>query len=254
MSLTFIQAVLWTIVLAGLFWGAVTDLKERIIPDELAILIALAGLILCLAARPGQLWLSLIAAFVVFLGSGLLCRYGMIGGGDVKLMAAVVLLVPPHEIGELLIAIALAGGVLSSVYLGASLMLGSVPPESVSVEADGAVALSRLVQARKRPDRLTKAGALRNRHSWRRHLACCRRPKMFFRNVLFILGAFCILGSVAFGYLWFVSQGAPAEPQRAAPAPAPAARGDPDGRPRGAGGDLASAGRHRVEANRATRT
>ncbi len=143
MSLTFIQAVLWTIVLAGLFWGAVTDLKERIIPDELAILIALAGLILCLAARPGQLWLSLIAAFVVFLGSGLLCRYGMIGGGDVKLMAAVVLLVPPHEIGELLIAIALAGGVLSSVYLGASLMLGSVPPESVSVEADGAVALSR---------------------------------------------------------------------------------------------------------------
>ncbi|MFZ1109116.1 MAG: Flp pilus assembly protein CpaB [Rhodomicrobium sp.] len=45
---------------------------------------------------------------------------------------------------------------------------------------------------------------------------------MFFRNVLFILGAFCILGSMAFGYLWFVSQGAPAEPQRAAPAPAPA--------------------------------
>jgi pilus assembly protein CpaB len=43
---------------------------------------------------------------------------------------------------------------------------------------------------------------------------------MFFRNVLFGLGVFCILGSMAFGYLWFVSQ-AP-EPPRPAPAPAPA--------------------------------
>jgi pilus assembly protein CpaB len=42
---------------------------------------------------------------------------------------------------------------------------------------------------------------------------------MFFRYVLFILGVFCILGSMAFGYLWFVSQGAPLETQRAAPAP-----------------------------------
>jgi pilus assembly protein CpaB len=37
---------------------------------------------------------------------------------------------------------------------------------------------------------------------------------MFFRNVLLVLGVFCILGSVAFGYLWFVSQGAPPPAQR----------------------------------------
>jgi flagellar basal body-associated protein FliL len=44
---------------------------------------------------------------------------------------------------------------------------------------------------------------------------------MFFRNVLLVLGVFCVLGSMAFGYLWFVSQGAPTETQRTAPAPAP---------------------------------
>jgi prepilin peptidase CpaA len=143
MSLTVIQAVLWTIVLAGLLWGAVTDLKERIIPDELTILIALSGLILCLAARPAEVWLGPIAAAVVFLGFGLLCRYGMIGGGDVKLMAAVTLLVPPHEIGKLLIAIALAGGVLSCVYLGASFFVRSVPLENLPLEAGGGAALTR---------------------------------------------------------------------------------------------------------------
>jgi pilus assembly protein CpaB len=45
---------------------------------------------------------------------------------------------------------------------------------------------------------------------------------MFFRNVLFVLGTFCILGSAAFGYLWFLSQSAPLEPQRVAETPAPA--------------------------------
>jgi pilus assembly protein CpaB len=42
---------------------------------------------------------------------------------------------------------------------------------------------------------------------------------MFFRNVLFVLGTLCILGSAAFGYLWFLSQSAPVEPQRVAETP-----------------------------------
>ncbi len=47
---------------------------------------------------------------------------------------------------------------------------------------------------------------------------------MFFRNVLLVLGVFCILGSMAFGYMWFESQGAPPPAQREAAAPAPLAR------------------------------
>jgi prepilin peptidase CpaA len=143
MSLAVIQPIVWTIVFAALLWAAATDLKERIIPDELTILIAVSGLVLCLAARPGQIWLSLLAAFAVFFGLGLLCRYGMVGGGDVKLIAAVSLLFPAHETGQLLIAIALAGGLLSFFYLGASVIIKSLSLENVSLEADGGAALSR---------------------------------------------------------------------------------------------------------------
>jgi pilus assembly protein CpaB len=47
---------------------------------------------------------------------------------------------------------------------------------------------------------------------------------MFLRNVLFALGVLCILGSAAFGYLWYVSQGAPVEARREAPPPPPPVR------------------------------
>jgi len=143
MTLGFIQASLWTGVIAGLLWASVTDLKERIIPDEITILIALSGLLLCFAAHPGQVWLNLLAAAAVFLGAAFLCRYGMIGGGDVKLLAAVTLLFPPHESGKLLLEIALAGGLLSCVYLGASVMLKAVPLRSAAPDPQASAALSR---------------------------------------------------------------------------------------------------------------
>ncbi len=138
-----LQAILLTIVFAGLFWAAAMDIKERIIPDEIVILTALSGLILCFAMRPGETGLRLAAAAAVFLGFALLCRYGMVGGGDVKLLAAVSLLVPPHDLGKLLIEIALAGGLLSCVYLAASFMLGSVPLRSAALESHGGAPLSR---------------------------------------------------------------------------------------------------------------
>jgi prepilin peptidase CpaA len=137
-----LQAILLIIVFSGLFWAVVTDLRERIIPDEIVILTALSGLILRLAAHPAQVWVSLAAAAAVFLGFAFLCRYGMLGGGDVKLVAAVTLLVPPQEVGRLLMEIALAGGLLSCVYLCASFLLRSAPQSSASLEAHGGATLS----------------------------------------------------------------------------------------------------------------
>ena len=127
MSFMIIPKILWMISLAALLVSAATDLKERIIPNELVVVIALSGVLLCLTMRPAQIWLSLVAAPLVFLALGLLCRYGAIAGGDVKLMAAATLLVPPGSIGELLARIALAGGFLSCLYLGASYMIRSAP-------------------------------------------------------------------------------------------------------------------------------
>ncbi len=122
-----IQWAVWAFVLAVLFLAAFTDLKDRIIPDELVGIVALCGLVLCLAGRPGPVWLSLLTAAAVFLALAVLCRYGMVGGGDVKLIAALALLARPDRVGELLIEIALAGGVLSCVYLGASFMRRGAP-------------------------------------------------------------------------------------------------------------------------------
>ena len=154
MSSVILPEILWTISLAALLLSAATDLKERIIPNELVAAIALSGLLLCLAMRPGQVCLSLLAAGLIFLALGILCRYGAIAGGDVKLMSAVTLLVPPDGVGELLVWIALAGGFLSSLYLGASYMIagagaGDAVPRGAASDATWASRESARVASRK---------------------------------------------------------------------------------------------------------
>ena len=80
---------------------------------------AAIGVTLGLIARPGIIWLSLLAAASAFAALGVLSHYRIIGGGDLKLISAVTLLVPPERIGRLLVDIALAGGVLGCVYVAA---------------------------------------------------------------------------------------------------------------------------------------
>jgi prepilin peptidase CpaA len=139
MSFVIIPKILWMISLAALLLSAVTDLKERIIPNELVIVIALSGLLLCLTMRPGQICISLVTAALVFLAMGVLCRYQALAGGDVKLMAAVTLLVPPGGVGELMAGIALAGGLLSCLYICASYMVRNACSASGNRPPDNAV-------------------------------------------------------------------------------------------------------------------
>ena len=70
---------------------------------------------------------------------GVLCHYQALAGGDVKLMAAVTLLVPPGGVGELMAGIAMAGGLLSCLYLGASYMVRSASSGSANRPPDNAV-------------------------------------------------------------------------------------------------------------------
>jgi prepilin peptidase CpaA len=144
MSFVIIPKILWAISLIALFLSAASDLKDRIIPNELALVIAVSGLLLCLTMRPGQICLSLLAAALVFLALGVLCHYETIAGGDAKLMAAVTLLVPPGDIAELVMGIALAEGVLSCVYLGASYMVRN--PCSASGDAPAGNAVSSVAE------------------------------------------------------------------------------------------------------------
>lgn len=119
MSLYLIRIGLWAIAIVLLVAAARFDLRERIIPNRLVALIAATGLLLRLLSRPEWIWISLLAAVAVFVGLGFLAHFRLIGGGDVKLISAVMLLVPPERIGLLLLAISLVGGVISSGYLAA---------------------------------------------------------------------------------------------------------------------------------------
>ncbi len=114
-----VQIVFWLASLTLLAASAATDLKERLIPNALVVGVAAIGVTLGLLVRPGALWLSLLAAASTFVALGVLSHYRIIGGGDLKLISAVTLLVPPERIGQLLIDIALAGGVLGCVYVAA---------------------------------------------------------------------------------------------------------------------------------------
>jgi prepilin peptidase CpaA len=109
--------------LAALVASCGSDLKSRIIPNEFVLAVAVSGLALGLCVRPSQLPLSVCAAAGVLIGLGVLSHNNLIGGGDVKLVAAVTLLLPPDRIWVLLYAIALAGGALSCAYLAAGIVL-----------------------------------------------------------------------------------------------------------------------------------
>jgi prepilin peptidase CpaA len=109
--------------LAGLVVASISDVKTRLIYDEIVAFVFGTGVVLRLMATPEFFWVSLLisAVLLVLLGQG--ARFNMIGGGDAKLIAATVWLFPPQHSVWLLAHIALAGGVLSCFYLLARAVL-----------------------------------------------------------------------------------------------------------------------------------
>ena len=93
------------------------DLLARTVPNRLPVLLALVGL--ARLGAGGDLWAGLAAGGLVFAAAAWCWRRGWLGGGDVKLLAACALSVPPHLVPELLAAIAIAGAGLALIYLAA---------------------------------------------------------------------------------------------------------------------------------------
>lgn len=115
--------------------AAGADLKARVIPNGLVLLVFTVGLLARLATDGWSAWQSVLAALVVFIPLALLCEANVLGGGDVKMTAAATLLVPPGKTLLLLAAIAIAGGALAVLYLGVTYRLkalqrGRSPPPS----------------------------------------------------------------------------------------------------------------------------
>lgn len=118
MNLDFLPSLLLALLAALLLWAAVTDLRSRIISNRLnaamALLAPLYWWSLGLSPWPDmaiQLGLCL-AVFIVFAA---LFAMGAMGGGDVKMLAAVALWLPAGALISLLVLMALLGGVLTLI-------------------------------------------------------------------------------------------------------------------------------------------
>lgn len=101
-----------------LAFAAISDVASRRIPNAVSIIV-LASFVVAGVAAPdrvdiiGGVWVAAIVLSVGFIGFA----FGKIGGGDVKLLAAVALWAGPAAAMDFLMITGLAGGGLAILYL-----------------------------------------------------------------------------------------------------------------------------------------
>jgi prepilin peptidase CpaA len=116
-ALPILSETLTLLAAALLILAAGCDILTRLIPNAIPAALALLGLALRLL--DGSWPWALLAGVIVF-GLCLLCWLrGWMGGGDVKLLGACALLVPPLSVFPMITAVGMAGGVLAFLYLAA---------------------------------------------------------------------------------------------------------------------------------------
>ncbi|MBV9930563.1 MAG: prepilin peptidase [Alphaproteobacteria bacterium] len=108
--------LLLALLACGLVAAAAMDWRSRIIPNWLNAAIALGALPFWLATRT-PLWpdaaIHLAVAAAIFALFALAFHFGMMGGGDVKMLAALALWLPPLAAVQLIVIMSLAGGALT---------------------------------------------------------------------------------------------------------------------------------------------
>lgn len=97
--------------------AAARDVATRLIPDGISIAIAVAGLVTRGVAGWSDALISLAVAAGLFFLLLLLAMRGALGGGDVKLMAAMATGLAPADTWSFIVATVMAGGILAVAYL-----------------------------------------------------------------------------------------------------------------------------------------
>lgn len=120
-----------TIVLVGVctamfLTSALHDVASRTVPNSFSLVIASAGLVLRLLDGTAPIAIGLaVAALVVF---RFCWRMGWMGGGDVKLIAATALAIPPAHFLSFVTIMSVAGAILALPYLAGRSFRPFVPP------------------------------------------------------------------------------------------------------------------------------
>ena len=106
------------LILLGLLAGSVfSDVTRRTIPNMVCLGVFLLGLAhAVLFARPDWIY-SLVGSVLVFLGGLGLHKKNVLGGGDIKLIAALAVWLTPIELARFILSIMLAGGFVGAWYL-----------------------------------------------------------------------------------------------------------------------------------------
>jgi prepilin peptidase CpaA len=138
-------------IVALLCHAAAHDLAARTVPNIDCAAIALLGLLQRLLT--GGVFAALLAAAAAFLLGHALWRRGLVGGGDVKMIAACCLVVPMARVPLLICFMLCAGGVLACAYLLAGTCLRRRPPSSAPARSLGLARLLRLEAWRARRGR-----------------------------------------------------------------------------------------------------
>lgn len=108
---------------AALIAAALYDLRTLEIPNWLSLLLVLAFVVAGLAGAPpvvgrlAGLGLGLSTGVAVLIGGVVLFRLGLLGGGDVKLLAAAAPWYGWAGVGQFLLVVALCGGLLALLLL-----------------------------------------------------------------------------------------------------------------------------------------
>lgn len=100
-----------------LCFAAARDIATRLIPDGVSIGILAAGVVSRATFGWAEAGMSLLVAAGVFALLLPLAMRGLLGGGDVKLMAALAAGLPPIETWTFVVATVLAGGILGLAYI-----------------------------------------------------------------------------------------------------------------------------------------
>jgi len=124
--------------------AAATDIRSRTIGNRLNLAIALAAPLFWWASGlepwPGMAAQLVLALATFAVGAGLFALRAM-GGGDVKLLAALALWIEPGMFARLVIAMALLGGLLTLCMMVARAMRGGrerlAIPYGVAIAAAG---------------------------------------------------------------------------------------------------------------------
>jgi len=121
-------AVSVVLVAALLLFAAWNDVATRLIPDCIPLGVACIGALVRLKTGFVALGMSAGLALAVFALLAFAHARGALGGGDVKLAAAVCLGLSPPQVWRFVVVTALAGGVLAVLHLIARRLLRGVAP------------------------------------------------------------------------------------------------------------------------------